>query len=558
MKSCVTLVPAVLLILLIIAVPVSGAVVCTSPARCLTPQQAAEQFGAGNYVLTSRDVCGYLTDPTGARTAQYCYAPVATVVTTTVPLRIVPRTTQTTAGSGLIAPAVTTTEPTNVTTTVPVLTTLTTLPARTIATVTQTPAQPVKTTAPGVVPAAVPAGVTPLASNGTNSSAQGPAGPGQAQPDQGGLPGVYLVVGGLLGLGIIGGLAYHGLTKKPGELKGKAGFIDPASGGDIDPAGKEFGDGDGDFSGPGGNGMGHGGGFSGPGGKGLGDGGDFSGPGGSGIGHGGGFSGPGGVGPGDGGDFSGPGGSGIGHGGGFSGPGGIGPGDGGGFTTPGGSGPDDGTGFSGPGGIGPGDGGGFGGLGGSLSGLTLPEARDALINLWMTNGSFSQGMGTDPIGTLENLGLKFGDEEKGIIKKINWSGLNQKKMEDGGDDGGGDDGGGEGGDDGGGDGGDDGGGDDGGDGGDGGDDGGGDDGGDSGDGGNGGDDGGGDNGGGDGGEGGDGGNGGDGGEGGDVGGGGGGEIGGGGGVKDVNPAGADQKLIEKLLDMQKGSGGNSI
>jgi hypothetical protein len=482
MKLCNTLTLAVLLILLIIAVPVSGAVICTSPAKCLTSQQAAEQFGAGNYVLTSRDVCGYLTDPTGARTAQYCYAPVAsatlispiapvvTVLTTTAPVRMVPTTTQTTTGSGLIAPVVTTTVPTTLPTTVPVITTLTTMPVRAITTATQTPVQPENTTGSGfvpvenkntgVIPTGVPtAGFTPM-NNDANVSAPGHTAPAASQPDRGGFSGMYLIVGGLLGIVIIGGLAYYGLARRPGGLSGKDGFIDPASGGKIDPAGKGLGDGDG-FTGPGGEGFGEGGGFTGPGSKGLG--------------HGGGFDGPGGKGPGDGGDFTGPGGEGL------------------------------------------GDGGGLGGLGGSLSGLTLPQARDTLIDLWMHNGSFSQGMCTDPLGTLENLGLKLGDEEKGIIKEINWSGLNEKRLEEGGDDGGGD-GGGDGGDDGG----------------------------------NGGDDGGGDDGGDGGGEGGDGGGGG---EGGDVGGGGQGNDG---GLKDYfNQADKDQNLVTKLLELQKLGGGNS-
>jgi len=73
MKQPVPSLVLAFLILLPLAVPVSGVTACTAPAQCLTVQQAAELFGAGNYVQVSREPCGYLTDAAGARNPQYCF-----------------------------------------------------------------------------------------------------------------------------------------------------------------------------------------------------------------------------------------------------------------------------------------------------------------------------------------------------------------------------------------------------------------------------------------------------------------------------------------------------
>jgi hypothetical protein len=119
-------------LLFCIIVPVSGAVVCTAPAQCLTGPEAAATFGAGNYLQQSRDTCGYATDATGARIPQYCFTraastssiigrvTVAPATTTQAPVRVVTVTVPATTASGLAAPVVTTTVTTAGTTLPPV------------------------------------------------------------------------------------------------------------------------------------------------------------------------------------------------------------------------------------------------------------------------------------------------------------------------------------------------------------------------------------------------------------------------------------------------------
>ena len=169
MKQHVPFLVLAFLILLPLAVPVSGVTACTAPAECLTVQQAAELFGAGNYVQVSRDTCGYLTDATGARNPQYCFeqaaasppaaaAPVRATLTTAPPERVSPATSQTTVPPPAIAPAVTTTVPA----TVP-RTSLPTTPAG--IPVYTTPAMTIAPTKPTTVPTPVP--YTPVSQPGT-------------------------------------------------------------------------------------------------------------------------------------------------------------------------------------------------------------------------------------------------------------------------------------------------------------------------------------------------------------------------------------------------------
>ena len=164
MKRSIPLFAVLLFVLFCIAVPVSGAVVCTAPAQCLTGPEAAAMFGTGNYVQQSRDACGYAADATGALIPQYCFtrstaapsvARIVTLVpatTTQAPIRIVTVTVPTTTGSGPAAPVVTTT-PVTTETTLPPVSLPTTTPAYleyTKPPVTIAPAT--ATTTPGSVP----------------------------------------------------------------------------------------------------------------------------------------------------------------------------------------------------------------------------------------------------------------------------------------------------------------------------------------------------------------------------------------------------------------------
>ena len=167
MKKISCILVAVFFLIAFLPLPVHGDTPCTAPCDCLTEQMAAERFGTGNYVQCSRDVCGYVTLPTGARVPQSCFQPAAsraiipvpttTVPTTVSPQRVMPTTTQT--ASGLIAPPPTA-SPTPTPIAFPAITTPVNQIASAKPTTSPTPFQLPPTTPPGIAstPTPVPIG----------------------------------------------------------------------------------------------------------------------------------------------------------------------------------------------------------------------------------------------------------------------------------------------------------------------------------------------------------------------------------------------------------------
>jgi hypothetical protein len=57
----------------------------------------------------------------------------------------------------------------------------------------------------------------------------------------------------------------------------------------------------------------------------------------------------------------------------------------------------------------------------SMSGQTLRQARNRLLDLWVKDRTFNAGMRQAPVQTLEKMGIKLSEIDRTRLVKMNWS-----------------------------------------------------------------------------------------------------------------------------------------